>query len=261
MQRVLDLDLDFFLHGATGDRPFDAPRLDAVDYPPWDLEDVMAFLEERCHLLGPLPGVAVEHHGEVFGLWRDGLDGGMLQPPFHVTHVDAHADLGMGELGYMYLLSEHLALPPAERWYPRESKEGLAEAMTDGSYLAFAVAARWIADLTYVYCPGGGSDIHPYLLENGDQLRGGTIQLPYLTREQLRWLNERPFARVPNLPVECLEEPGVPLTISKASEFCAPEPFDFIFLARSPAFTPSEADPIFNAIKERFIDEQAWKAV
>ncbi len=78
MQRVLDLDLDFFLHGVTGDRPFDAPRLDAVDYPPWDLEDVMAFLEERCHLLGPLPGVAVEHHGEVFGTWRDGLHGGIF---------------------------------------------------------------------------------------------------------------------------------------------------------------------------------------
>lgn len=75
MQRVLDLDLDFFLHGATGDRPFDAARLDATDYPPWDLEDVMAFLEERCHLLAPLPGVAVEHHGEVFGLWRYGLHG------------------------------------------------------------------------------------------------------------------------------------------------------------------------------------------
>ncbi len=161
----------------------------------------------------------------------------------------------MGELGYMYLLSEHLALPPAERWYPRESKDWLAEAMTDGSYLAFAVAARWIADLTYVYCPGGGSDIHPYIMEGLDS-HSRTIRMPRLTRNELKRINDS-LPQRPKIPEERLEPP-IPLTASKASEFCAPEPFDFIFLARSPAFTPSEADPIFDAIKERFIDEQAW---
>lgn len=72
MQRVLDLDLDFFIYGVAS-APFDGPRLDPEEYPPRGLEDVMAFLQERCHLVEPLPGRAVEHHGEVFGLWRDGL--------------------------------------------------------------------------------------------------------------------------------------------------------------------------------------------
>jgi len=260
MQRVLDLDLDLFLFRVAHDIPLDGPRLDASDFPPWPLDDAMAFLEERCHLHDPLPGRAVEHHGEVFGLWRDGVRAGSLTAPFHVTHADAHADLGMSEGGYKYLLTEMLAKPPKERGFPRTSRDGSDEAMTDGNYLSFAIGCRWIADLTYAHHPNSGGDVHPYIVEGNLGREDGTIQLPYLTREHIRWLiDERPLTRrVPDLPPERMEEPAVPFTMRSSDEFCAPDPFDFVFLSRSPSFTPAEADPIYDAIRERFIDEEAF---
>ncbi len=251
IQRVLDLDLDFFIHGLASMVRFDGPRLDADQYPPRKMADVMAFLEERCHLLAALPGRAVEHHGDVFTLWRRGLLAGDLVAPFHVTHIDAHADLGMGENGYWHLLTQQLHLPPAERWYPRVSTDALERAMTDGSYLAFAVGCRWISDLTI--CPGGG-DIHPYIMEGWDP-RSGTIRMPRLDDTELRGLIQA-WAK-PTFPEDRLEPP-VPLTLISRDDFFAPEPFDFIFLARSPAFTPAEADPIYDAVRERFIDEEAF---
>jgi hypothetical protein len=44
-------------------------------------------------------------------------------------------------------------------------------------------------------------------------------------------------------------------------EYQASEPFDIVCLTRSPEYTPADADPIFDAIVERFIDEAAlhWR--
>jgi len=255
-QRVIDLDLDFFLREVVDSRPFRGSRLNAKDYPPWDLAEVMAFLEDRCELKGRLPGRAVEHHAEVFGLWREGLVRGFLSRPFHVTHIDAHADLGMSEGGYKYLLCELVHLPPHERWHPRESTEGEAEAMTDGNYLAFAAGCRWLAGITYVHPQDHGADIHPFIMESFDP-RTGTIRMPRLRRDEL---SDRGYFIPPRsftLPPERLEPP-VPLHSISAGEYGADAPFDLIFLARSPTYTPAEADPIYEAIRERFIDEPAW---
>jgi hypothetical protein len=38
-------------------------------------------------LTGRLPGLVVEHHGELFARWRDAIDAAILHAPFHVTHV------------------------------------------------------------------------------------------------------------------------------------------------------------------------------
>jgi hypothetical protein len=81
MTRVLDLNLDFFLHGVEYWRGVGGGRLDAADYPPWSREDAFAFLEDRCELAGPLPGFVVENHGELFGLWAAAIDAGKLTLP------------------------------------------------------------------------------------------------------------------------------------------------------------------------------------
>lgn len=85
--RVLDLDLDFFVHGTEYWMP-KGTRLDSEYYPPWSLEDTMRFLEGRCRLAEKLPGFVVEDHGEVFRLWREGIRRGDLTLPLSVTHVD-----------------------------------------------------------------------------------------------------------------------------------------------------------------------------
>jgi hypothetical protein len=118
MRRVLDLDLDFFVHGAVHWRESTDARLSDSDYPAWTEEEALAFLRDRSGLTTPLPGIVVEHHGDPFGLWHEAIEGGRLLTPFSLTHVDSHADLGMGDDGYVDLLSRVLHEEPERRRNP-----------------------------------------------------------------------------------------------------------------------------------------------
>lgn len=93
----------------------------------------MNFLEHQCGLAAKLPGFAVEHHGELFDRWRDAIQIGVLRPPLAVTHVDAHADLGLGDAGYIYLLTTLVHLPLEERLYPQKGEGVSATATTSRS--------------------------------------------------------------------------------------------------------------------------------
>jgi hypothetical protein len=114
VQRVLDIDLDFFVHGVEHHRRRDGGRLDAEAFPAWSVAETRDFLEARCGLTGRLPGLAVEHHGELFARWRDAIDAAILHAPFHVTHVDAHADLDVGGTGQWHLMTELLFRAPED---------------------------------------------------------------------------------------------------------------------------------------------------
>jgi hypothetical protein len=248
--RLLDIDLDFFVEGTAHWKSSDSERLDGDDFPPWRLEDAMNFLERQCGLAGKLPGFVVEHHGALFDLWRDAIQSGVIRPPLAVTHVDAHADLGLGDAGYIYLLTTLVNLPLEERANPQRGDEGLG----DGNYLAFAIANRWLDDLTYVFNtdddrPG---DLMIPVLENFDR-DSHHIQLEPRTREEI---DQGLRDTLP--PLEELHEPRVPLTFVPWKEFRAPASFDVVCLARSPAYTPPAADSIFDEIRERFIDETAF---
>ena len=106
--RILDLDLDFFLNRTAYARAPDGPRLRREDYEPWATDRAVEFLAIACGLSGKLPGIVVEHHGELFERWRTASQTGTLNLPLSVTHVDAHADLGLGDVGYAYLMTEVL---------------------------------------------------------------------------------------------------------------------------------------------------------
>lgn len=256
MQRILDLDLDAFVHGTANCRDSNSPRLDAEEYPPWELNRAIAFLREQCLLDGPRPGFAVEHHGELFFRWRDAIDRGVLVPPFHVTHVDAHADLGLGDSGYEHLLTELLDRPLEERRNPRVGVGGLV----DGNYLAFAIANQWISGLDYVIggrrddCGDHNESPYPgdllrYLFEEFDP-RTRTIRLPLLDLDNLR----SNLLSVDGLQPLALEPP-VPFTWNAIQQFQAPEPFDFVCLARSPGFTPEASDELYAQTCANFIDD------
>jgi hypothetical protein len=246
VQRVLDLDLDFFVRDVAHSRPREAGRLDPDDYPPWSIEESLAFLTERCGLAGPLPGIAVEHHRDVFFRWRDAIDAGTLTPPFHVTHVDGHADLGQGELGFVYLLTEVLFWAPEARRNPHTG-DG---ALSDGNYLTFAIACRWLSDLVFVFNEGRIEDIPHYLMDGFDA-GAAHLRMPAINYEDL---NERMV--VTDCPVEHFE-PRVPFTALPFEEFETQEPFDFVSLARSPSYTPVGADSIYEAICRELIRDAA----
>ncbi len=136
--RVLDIDLDFFVHGVAYYKASRGPRLSDEDYRAWSLEEVLRFLEDRCLLSNKLPGWVVEHHAEVFPLWRAAVRSGWLETPFHVTHVDAHADLGLGDAGYVRLITEVMY----RRVEDRDAPEAVEPGIGDGNWLAYAVACR-----------------------------------------------------------------------------------------------------------------------
>jgi len=240
MQRVLDLDLDFFV-GEVVYWPDQSVRPDPEWHPVWKDDVALSFLRERCRRL---PGFVTENHGDLFFEWRSAIERNILSPPFHVTHVDAHADLGLGDAGYLFLLNELILRPPDQRTDPPRDPLGL----TDGNHLAYAVACRWIDELEYVFCPGGGSD-ELHLVMQGHDREASFVQLSPMTADELRRLYQD------RTPVDLNEpEPAVPYRSIRAEDYMATEPFDFVCLTRSPPYTPTTADPLFDRICDEFIE-------
>lgn len=249
MTRILDIDLDFFVHGAVHWAGRGDDRPDADYAPPWTPDETIDFLERRCGLTGRLPGMVVTHHGELFPLWRDAIGGGALSPPFGVTHVDAHADLGLGDAGYVQIITDLLHRAPQDRTHPHAEDYGIG----DGNWLAFAVACRWISDLLYVHNDEGGEDILAMHMENFDV--DGDLQLKAVLPaeyERVRFTFDKP--QVDRF------EPVVPFRHLLWRDFETGEPFDVICLAQSPPFTPVESDDLLALIRDRFIDEGAFRA-
>jgi hypothetical protein len=157
----------------------------------------------------------------------------------------------------MYLLTELLQEPVDNRRNPRTGDD----ALSDGNYLNFAIANRWISKLLYVIggCPDDTEDaatyawqpedLLPYIFQNFD-LWTRTIRLPTLDRRNLSD-NLLSTDRLKPLAFE----PEVPFDWMTIYDFTAESPFDMVCLARSPSFTPAESDAIYDAIRERFIDE------
>lgn len=254
--RVLDVDLDFFV----GD-PVIMPgneRPNVTEHPVWTATDATAFLRDRCGLEGRLPGFVTERHHETFGRWRTAIRAGKLTTPFHVTHVDAHADLGMGDSGHVHLM-ELLRLPPDRRTRPRVAAEGDWGDMQEGNFLLFAIACRWLSSLEYVHPHGRTKDVgrlgdlHYWYMANFDET-ASDIALPHISVEQIRdmdrWRDRR---------FDVAEwEPPVPFAAVHRDEFRAAEPYDAVCLTRSPEYSPPEADELFDMIRRNFIDEERW---
>lgn len=95
--RVLDLDLDFFLRDKAHFMNGSEGRLDPDEYPAWPLDLAMTFLTERCGLDEARPGSWSSSTTSSFYVWGSAIEAGQLVAPFEVVHVDAHADLGLGD--------------------------------------------------------------------------------------------------------------------------------------------------------------------
>lgn len=97
--RVLDIDLDFFVHGVAYYMESAGPRLPDEDsrVEPGQGGSVpggeVPYLRQAARVGDREPRGGVP-------LWRAAVRAGQLQAPFHVTHVDAHADVGLGDAGY-----------------------------------------------------------------------------------------------------------------------------------------------------------------
>ena len=232
MQRVLDIDLDFFLADCC---PLAEPgqRPNLTEHEPWTAENVRTFLETRCLLSRehPIPGRKFETHDGALGYWKELMEEGKLEAPFHVTHVDAHSDLGIGYPGPGYVLYNVLSLPPKRRLeldrFYRERK------LDEANYLLFALAARIVGSLENVRRPFSREDVPRQILAED----GNHIRLP----QSFPDLFEKMNGPEPLIPYHEYKEDG---------SFSAAAPYDYISLAISPRYAPKEADELIPVFKE-----------
>ncbi|MDO5143570.1 MAG: UPF0489 family protein [bacterium] len=229
--RVLDLDLDFFLADCC---PLAAPgsRPDVDGCEPWSKADVAAFLEEQCGLSAqrPVPGRIFDTHDQALVFWHEQMEKGSLTAPFHVTHVDAHSDLGIGYPGPGFVLYNVLPRPMPQRvdiaGYYRQKK------LDEANYLLFALAFRDISGLDNVRNPRSRADIPPQLLSESD---AECIRLRSLTSRLFEDQNG--------------VEPMIPFHVyDDYRTFRACAPYDFMTLAISPRYAPREADALLEVI-------------
>lgn len=244
--RILDLDLDYFLDRiAYGGA--ESGRLSSEEYAAWSPESVAAFLEDQCGLstLCKIPGRVVSHHDGAFWFWKQLIGAGSLSCPFDVVHVDAHADLGLGDAGYLYLMTSVLALPPEERDMPLSGPKGI----NAGNYLSFAIACRWISSLTYVVHPASRNDLMPYHFHGFDP-QSGMLELKHCAVQNLlRFGSELSYEAMGVIATE----PLVPFTLVRKADFTPGRKYDFVLLSLSPGFTPKESDDLVPII-EAYID-------
>jgi hypothetical protein len=238
--RILDIDLDFFLDDVAYHRSSGRERL-GEDYRPWGESAVRAFLEQRCGLLKnhPVPGRLVIHHHEAFLFWRELVEGGSLAVPFEVVHVDAHADLGVGDAGYVYLMTDVLLRPLAVRTKPEIGTSHL----NAGNYLAFAAACRWINRIVYVPNPASRDDLM-YLHFKSFSQAGGVLQLKGCPQRGLDAIFRGDFTYPFAL------EPEIPFQRVALEAFRDTDGFDFAVLCQSPGFTPLGSDALISVIME-----------
>lgn len=246
-QRILDLDLDLFLsdiaHWQQGDS-----RLDEEEYRPWPKERLILFLEQQCLLstVNRAPGKIITHHDEAFYYWREEITAGRIRNPFEVVHADAHADMGLGDAAYVYIMGELLHKPVIERSDP---KRGNSYGILPGNYLAFAIACQWISRLTYVHHERGGNDlIHLHFKDFSRN--SGIIELKRCERgfENNKDVNDLEYEDI----IEC--EPEIPFEMVSVAEYQAEKPFDLVILSLSPEYTPATSDALVDLIRS-YIEE------
>lgn len=228
--RILDIDLDLFLADCCplaerGRRP------DLAGHEPWSEAEVIQFLEYNCGLSTsrPVPGMIFETHDRALYFWKMLMEKGMLTAPFHVTHADAHSDLGIGYPGPGFVLYNVLPKHPDLRadpeYYLRQHK------LDEANYLLFALAFRWISSLDNIRNPLSRPDIPQVLFpDDADHIR-----LSSLTASIFESVNGT--------------EPSIPFRVfNDWTAYTSDGSFDFMSVAVSPRYSPAEADRLLPVI-------------
>ncbi|NFO31936.1 hypothetical protein FDB41_13780 [Clostridium botulinum] len=247
--RILDLDLDFFQNDIVHMVNDFGSRLEDTSIAPWSKEIVKNYLESNLCLNKDkkIKGRVVKHHNEAFYFWRELILNGKLSTPFEVVHVDGHADMGLGDLSWHYIMTEYLYRDIDERIYPELLNVSKYERINCGNYLTYAMACEWIDKLTFVIHPNWQQDLIQEIFKNYD-VNSGFIQLKKFKRGQkIDIMNIKQFTPV------SYENEIVFEGIEKDNYFNKYK-FDFLILSISPGYTVKKSDELIDVIKE-YIEE------
>ena len=244
--KVLDLDLDCFIEGIAHYASDNGARLDDQEHPPWNESRFRNFLENRCGLSRsqPINGRVFTRHVEIFGYWRGLIDSGRLTIPFSVTHVDAHSDMGLGGFAPNHICQELLPLPPGERIRSGEALRHL----DSGSFLAYALAFRWISDLTFVHHIDylDGDDFVGDFFKDNNPFDSGIIELKRFRISEIPLPQEN--------RVLLTKDPDIPFQLISVDNYQNAGGFDYATICQSPGFTPESADVLLDVFREYIIE-------
>ena len=184
-----------------------------------------------------------EEHDELFDAIKALVASGTISAPFELVHVDAHADLGVGQWKpYEYLLTDLMHREVEERLDPVRGNEGLNR----GTVVLFLAACKWIDKFHYVYHPGDGKDFSELFLDYEPETEQLFLQIPKCSKECLEH-SKPPYVPVIELSSRCELGTRIPFRLTEQKDFQDPG-FDFAFLTRSPGFTPPKADALYEQI-------------
>lgn len=244
--RVLDLDMDYFLDHPVFGVPVTKKK--RVDDPEcinsvWSEERVRSFLENNLGLTKSKKskGRIVEGHDEALYFWEELIDSNQLTSPFSVVHVDSHGDLGFGAKGKKFVLEILVSWPIKIRKPKYCNDPEYGGEINIANYLLFAIAFRWISELTYCENPKAiVADVPEDIIL--DDIPDPGFQTKFESYIHLESKRKDP-------------EPIIPFTmISTMDEVDCAGDFDFVLLAQSPNYTPENADFIMDIFRE-YIDE------
>jgi hypothetical protein len=247
--KILDLDLDFFLYQRETYLAEVNRRLDNSSYKPWSHKKVMEFLETHCGLNtnNKPAGQFFTDHDEVFYYLRKLQENNDFALKFQIDHVDAHCDLGYGDLSRDYIASEILDKDLAKRAYSIK-KNGLY-GLSKGNFLAFAIACRWVSSLNYINRTEWKNDIPWYLFKNFD-VDSNSIQLRQFSKLQIECFNNGSMLEILKSTTPITLEPEVPFIFTDFKNFKSDGKYDAIFLTHSPEYTPKKSDKLIPVIKK-----------
>jgi hypothetical protein len=246
--RVLDIDLDIFVtpinHVNSSLRLSDEKH----ELTPQAIID--RFLIEKCGLSNatPLPGAVLEEHDELFDVLKDLINSKQLLTPFELVHVDAHADLGMGQWSpFEYLLADLMHRPVQERTSPSRGDSGLNR----GTVMLFIAACEWLSKFHYVHHPKDGVDFRELLLDWDSEKEQLSLHIPTCLQTDMIQITSSGLLtdRWEQLSGCCSPGRLIPFELSTLESYTLTEKFDFVFLTRSPGFTPPKADALFEQIR------------
>jgi hypothetical protein len=241
--RFLDIDLDFFLSDIAHHPP-PGRRLSSRYYQPWNATAVRHFLEKRCGLsrAARIPGRFVRDHDGAFDYWHELARAPPSGFALDVAHVDAHADLGLGDGSWVHLMTDVLHRPVADRPAAERGPHQLSLA----SYLAYAAACRWLASVEYVHPTGEARDL-AWLHFKGFDTSSGFLQLKAYSKTDIDACSlHADLRRCPDGHTPAALEPPVPFNVVPGDSWITARPFERALLCQSPEFTPRASDRLIS---------------
>lgn len=231
--RILDIDLDFFLDCKERPRKINKRKLNK--YQPWKASEVKRFLENNCGLdliKKPL-GKEFLHHHEVY-LFCKNLKEKDKEIKFHLDHIDAHADLGICDTKVISIFNDDELVLANESWITDEKEKKYD--LNPGNFILFFLLQGWLSYLTYIN--------HPHLLYSDINKKVLCEKSNKLCVKYFDSNNKETVAK--NFPY-------VPFFQLDYRTFNNCHKYDYIFLTKSPDYTPIASDGLIPIISNYFV--------